>query len=169
MPAGDAVEWVVSLARGEGLADLRPFPRLPTSWRCRCRTRPGLPVPPGSGSESSASISGCDRFFFPVEGCLVGCAPFPARRPLVSGALQLLDALLQLFHRHFGLVERAALDAVRQGQFGGQGDIPVGNRGRALRRRRAPGRSSGSPGRRGAHRRCSDEVSAAIESRSRLV
>ena len=41
--------------------------------------------------------------------------------------LQLLDALLQLFHGHLGLLEGAALDAVRQGQLGRQGDIPVGD------------------------------------------
>ena len=46
--------------------------------------------------------------------------------------MQLFDAFLEIFHTDLCLLEGAAFDAVRQGQFGGQGDVPVADLGAAL-------------------------------------
>ena len=62
-------------------------------------------------------------FFF---SGIFGRWPF-FRRALGGLPDQLLDPFLKLFGIHFRLVEGTALDAVRKGQFCGQGDVVIGD------------------------------------------
>ncbi len=120
LPAGHPVQRVIQAARGELLPDFYFFTAVPPVGVAVIKhvLRGWLGVRLAgvldadllahaffflSGISSSGTISGS-----PLTGC---------------GSLQLFDALLQVFHGDLALVERAALDAVRQRQFGSQGNI----------------------------------------------